>query len=155
MLCAASFLGEHDALANPPACRESFAPTDAVNEVIQLSLKNALVFNIGSTDSARRTFRIDDQMFEIRIVAQLGEKSLPDALLGPSSETSEHAVPLAELFGQVAPRRAGTDQPQDGIDEQTIVCAVATLVAVNARRITIALPSCDLESHSRVGRIPL
>jgi hypothetical protein len=48
------------ALANPPACsiqgREPFASTDAVTEAVQLSLKNALVFNIGSTDSTRRTF---------------------------------------------------------------------------------------------------
>lgn len=48
-----------DALANPPACgiqgREPFASTDAVTEAIQLSLKNAVVFNLGSTDSARRT----------------------------------------------------------------------------------------------------
>jgi hypothetical protein len=85
-LCAAFYLGEHDdirkaraalapdglfsalaayavttshALANPPACSmqgRAFASTDAVIEAIQLSLKNALVFNIGSTDSTRRTF---------------------------------------------------------------------------------------------------
>jgi hypothetical protein len=97
---------------------------------------------------------IDDQVFEVRIFTQLGEKSLPDALFGPPPETSEHAVPVAKLFGQVAPRRAGTDQPQDGIDEQTIIRAVPALVAflpgisgsirchcpsVNARRIKIAL----------------
>jgi hypothetical protein len=57
------------ALANPPACRiqgrEPFSSTDAVTEAIQASLKNALVFNIGSTDSARRTlgclFGLDDR----------------------------------------------------------------------------------------------
>jgi len=72
---------------------------------------------------------IDDQVFEVRIFTELGEKSLPDALLGPSSETFEHAVPLTELFGQIAPWRASTDQPQDSIDEQTIVLAVASLIA--------------------------
>jgi hypothetical protein len=49
-----------DAIANPPRCRiqgrEPFASTDAVTEAIQLSLKNAVVFNIGSPDSTRRTF---------------------------------------------------------------------------------------------------
>jgi hypothetical protein len=56
---AAYAVTTRDALANP-ACaiqgREPFASTDAVTEAIQLSLKNALVFNIGSTDSTRRTF---------------------------------------------------------------------------------------------------
>jgi hypothetical protein len=82
-LCSTFYLGEHDdmrkartALApsgffniltahavttrnawdNPPACREPFASTDAVNEAILLSLKNALVLNIVSADSARRSF---------------------------------------------------------------------------------------------------
>jgi Pentapeptide repeats (9 copies) len=48
-----------DALANPPACRvegEPFDSADAVTEAIQLSLKNALVFDVGRTDSGRRTF---------------------------------------------------------------------------------------------------
>jgi pentapeptide repeat protein len=49
-----------DALARPPACRvegqEPFASTDAVTEAIQLSLRNALVFDIGRADSARRTY---------------------------------------------------------------------------------------------------
>jgi hypothetical protein len=48
----------HDALSNPPAClvkgRKPFASTNAVTEAFLLSLKNALVLNIGSTESARR-----------------------------------------------------------------------------------------------------
>jgi uncharacterized protein YjbI with pentapeptide repeats len=83
VLCAAFFLGEHEdmrkaraALApngpfsaltayaattrnawdNPPVCREPFDSTNPVTEAILLSLKNAVVFNIGSTDPARRTF---------------------------------------------------------------------------------------------------
>lgn len=83
VVCAVFFLGEHedmrkarvalapnnffstmaayavttrDAWDNPPACRESFASTNPVTEALVLSLKNAVVFNIGSTDSARRTF---------------------------------------------------------------------------------------------------
>jgi hypothetical protein len=83
LLRAAFFLGEHDALANPPACRESFAPTDAVNEVIQLSLENALVFDIGSTDSARRTFRCLyglEQNDELRVPALVSMVSTIQAL---------------------------------------------------------------------------
>ena len=71
---------------------------------------------------------IDDQIFEIRVFTQLGEKTLPNALSCPPPETPEHAVPFAKLFGQVTPRRAGADQPQHSIDEQTIVLSVAALV---------------------------
>lgn len=49
-----------DALAKPPACRiegrEPFASTDALIEAFQLSLRNALVIDIGRADSARRTY---------------------------------------------------------------------------------------------------
>lgn len=45
---------------DPPPCRiavrEPFASTDAVTEAIQLSLRSALVFDIGRSDSARRTY---------------------------------------------------------------------------------------------------
>jgi hypothetical protein len=57
---AAYAVSTRDALVDPPGCRvqgrEPFASTDAVAEAIQLSLKNALVFDVGRTDSARRTF---------------------------------------------------------------------------------------------------
>src|SRR5712691_7457224 len=72
---------------------------------------------------------IDDQVFEVRIFTELGEKTLPNALFCPSPETPEHAVPFAKLFGQVTPRRSGTDQPQHTVDEQPIVLAVPPLVA--------------------------
>src|SRR5713226_713227 len=72
---------------------------------------------------------IGDQVFEVRIFTELGEKTLPNALFCPSPETPEHAVPFAKLFGQVTPRRSGTDQPQHTVDEQPIVLAVPPLVA--------------------------
>ena len=59
---------------------------------------------------------IDDQVFEVSIFTQLDEKTLPNALSCPSSETLEHAVPLAKLLGQVPPRRAGVEPPEDAID---------------------------------------
>jgi hypothetical protein len=69
---------------------------------------------------------IDDQVFEIRIFTQLGEKLLPNAPLCPAPEAPEHTVPFAELFGQVTPRRTSADQPQHSVNEQTIVLAVPT-----------------------------
>jgi hypothetical protein len=84
-LFAAFFLGEHDDMRkaradlgsnwstlgayavttlgagnNRPSCRVfwwgPFDSTDAVTEAIQLSLKNALVFSVGGSESARRTY---------------------------------------------------------------------------------------------------
>src|SRR3974377_2243056 len=71
---------------------------------------------------------VEEQVFEVRVDAQSGEKTLPNAFLAPPAETPEDAVPFAELFGQVPPGCARPHQPQHSIDEQTIVFAVAALV---------------------------
>jgi len=76
---------------------------------------------------------IDEQIFEVWIFGQDFEKTLPYALLGPSSETLELAVPIAELARQIAPRRSRAGNPEDGIDEQTIVHPVSPFVAHFAR----------------------
>jgi hypothetical protein len=73
--------------------------------------------------------------------ASTDEKPLPDALFCPLPETSEHVVPAAERFGQVAPRHAGASQPQHGINKQTIVRAVPAFVAFLAGR------SCSIRCH--------
>jgi hypothetical protein len=71
---------------------------------------------------------VEDQVFEVRVYAQRGEKTLPNAFLSPPAETPEDAVPFAELFGQVTPGRTCPHQPQHSIDKQTIVFAVAAPV---------------------------
>jgi hypothetical protein len=76
---------------------------------------------------------IDDQVFEVWIFAQLGEKTLPNAFSCPSPETPEHTVPFAKLIGQITPRRSGADQPQHSIDEQAVVLAVPPLITFLAR----------------------
>ncbi len=95
---------------------------------------------------------------------------LPNALLGPAAEALEHAVPVAKLRGQVAPRSSRAHQPQHSVHEQTIVLAVPSPVPfftrnkrfdalpLRARQCPANqdhLPSCDLESHSRVAGNPL
>ena len=113
---------------------------------------------------------IDDQVFEIWIFYQRIEKTLPNALLGPSSETLEHAIPVAELFRQIPPRCPGASDPENRIDEQTIILAVSSFVSFLTRNKMLDAPplrarkfspnqdrllSCDLESHSRVRGNPL
>jgi hypothetical protein len=48
----------------------------------------------------------------------------------PSAKALEHAVPIAELLGQIAPRRSGSNQPEHSIHKQTIVLAVPTSVSL-------------------------
>jgi hypothetical protein len=81
--------------------------------------------------------RVDDQVFEVRIIGQGLEKTLPNPGPRPAPEAPVDTVPRAEVSGQIAPRRAGARDPQDGIDKQPRVCARATgiaLLAGNQRR---------------------
>jgi hypothetical protein len=78
------------AWAKPPACRvegrEPFASTDAVTEAIQLSMRNALVFDIGRADSARRTYGClfglekDGDQHYLRVSARVSSASTLQAL---------------------------------------------------------------------------
>jgi hypothetical protein len=112
---------------------------------------------------------IDDEVFEVRIFNQRIEKTLPNALLCPSAEALEHAIPVAKLLGQIAPWCSSADQPKHSVHEQTIVLAVAPFIALltgNKRldapplRVRKCSPnqdrllSFDLESHLRVGGNP-
>ena len=113
---------------------------------------------------------VDDQVFEVRAFHQRIEDAFPNALLGPAAEALENAVPMAKRWWQITPRRTRTRDPQHSVDKQTIVLAMPALVAFFTRNKMldpqplsvrqfppnkIALPSCDLESHSRVSGNPL
>src|ERR1700674_902556 len=75
---------------------------------------------------------VDHHVLEVGIVGQRLEKTLPTAFARPSQKASVHAVPLAELIRQIAPRCPRPQDPKHGIDEQTIVLTAATLVALLA-----------------------
>src|SRR5690554_4480349 len=46
---------------------------------------------------------------------------LPQPCEGPSTELAANRRPLAELFGQVPPRRAGPDDPENPIQNKTMI----------------------------------
>jgi hypothetical protein len=48
---------------------------------------------------------------------ELGEDALPRSLLGPPGEAVVHGLPATEPLGQISPRDAGPDAPDDGVDE--------------------------------------
>ena len=53
--------------------------------------------------------------------SQRGEEALPDTTFSPPVEADEDAVPLAENFQQIAPRRAGAGDPQHRRHEHPVL----------------------------------
>src|ERR1700690_887110 len=91
---------------------------------------------------------VDDQVFEVWIFDQHIENTFPNALLSPSAEALENAVPVAELLRQVAPGRPRASDPQHRIDEQTIVLAVPPLVSLLTRNKPLDAPPLRLRTFS-------
>src|SRR3954454_7216912 len=54
-------------------------------------------------------------------VHESGQDHVPDARLGPASVLSKHRVPVAELVGQVPPRRTGPRNPKDCVQNPAVV----------------------------------
>lgn len=69
---------------------------------------------------------VDDQVFEVRIICERFEHAQPDPLGTPPAEASKDAVPLAERFRQITPRRTGSHDPQHALDEHAVVAARRT-----------------------------
>lgn len=65
--------------------------------------------------------RIDEEVFEIRIIRQCLENSIPDAFLRPSPKSRIDRIPLAEVVRQITPGGAGPRNPQHCFDKQPIV----------------------------------
>ena len=76
---------------------------------------------------------VDDKVLKVWIFHQSLENALPNALLGPAAKALEYAVPVPELFRQIAPRCTCARQPKHGIDEQAIVLAMPSSIAFLTR----------------------
>ena len=63
---------------------------------------------------------IEDQPLQVGVLQHL-EDPVPDPLGGPAIEPLPHRVPFAEAFGDVAPGGPGLADPEDGVDEQTVI----------------------------------
>ena len=50
----------------------------------------------------------------------------------PTAVTLEHAVPVAKFGRQIALRAAGTDNPQDGFDKETVIGCFAGVACLAA-----------------------
>ena len=56
---------------------------------------------------------VDEDLFEVGIIAQRLEKILPNTATAPPIEALIHGVPTAKLFRQHSPMRPRPGQPKD------------------------------------------
>ena len=90
---------------------------------------------------------VDEDVFEIRIVAEGLENALPDTLLRPAPEGLPDTLlrpapearidgePLAERFRKISPRRARARNPKNGFDKEPVVTPAATGISGFARQL--------------------
>jgi hypothetical protein len=64
---------------------------------------------------------------------QCAHDLLPETREVPTSKLAVDAGPLAELFRQVTPRQTGAREPQNAIQNKTMVRGFASFVARTAR----------------------
>lgn len=94
-------------------------------------------------------------VFEVGVLAQRFEKTLPNAGNRPAPEPGMDRAPIAKLGRQIPPRRSAPRQPQDRIQEQPVVGAgPATIpfLARNQRFNDRPLPVC--QSSPAQDRLP-
>jgi len=78
---------------------------------------------------------VDEDIFEIGIVAERLENVLPNALLRPPPEASIRRKPFAERFRQIAPRRARPRNPKNRFDKKSVVTTTAAGVTDFTRQL--------------------
>jgi len=63
---------------------------------------------------------VEDQPLQVGVLQRL-EDPEPDTLGAPAIVPPPHRVPVAEPLGDVAPGGAGLADPEDGVDEESVV----------------------------------
>jgi hypothetical protein len=62
---------------------------------------------------------VNDQVFHIRVIGEIGVHLFPDAMVAPAGEALVDAVPIAILLWQKAPLCAGAGYPKNRFNEET------------------------------------
>ena len=78
---------------------------------------------------------VDQDIFEIWIVAEGLENSLPDSLLRPAPEARVCGESLAECLWQIAPWRARARNPKNRFDKEPVIAPATTGIASFARQL--------------------
>jgi hypothetical protein len=80
-----------------------------------------LFFGPGGVRVGPHHGRVDQQAFQVGVVAEGLHHPGPDPGLGPAVEPPEGIVPVAEAGREVAPGGASAGDPEHGVDEQAVV----------------------------------
>lgn len=72
---------------------------------------------------------VNEQLLKICITGEGAGHAFPNTGIPPTREADVGAMPVAEFGRQVAPRYAGTHDPENRLDEKTIVFRGATRIA--------------------------
>src|SRR5437016_2209167 len=87
----------------------------------------AFFFRPGSSPAGPNDGAIDtpqvviDEALVVQLVQQRGDKTNPGAVLAPCVEAVEDGLPRPVTFGEVTPRGAGMQDPQDSVDDGAVV----------------------------------
>ena len=80
---------------------------------------------------------VDHQPLEIRCVDQLRQEGFPSAIVTPAAEAAVRVLPIAMVHGQVAPWRAGTQNPEHATEKASIVLGDASPFAFLPRQMRL------------------
>ena len=72
---------------------------------------------------------INHRIFEVGLTVYRIEKTLGYSGFRPSTEPFENRIPIAEILGQIAPRRACPHAPKNRLHEPTIVATTCSWIA--------------------------
>lgn len=64
---------------------------------------------------------IDHEPLEIRLVHEFGQQALPMPFVPPAAKAPVGVAPATIIGGKIPPGSAGAQNPQDGVDESTVV----------------------------------
>jgi len=78
--------------------------------------------------------RIDQQPFQVGVFREDGHDLRPDSLASPAVETLERRVPVSQPFRQVPPGYSRFGDPENGIEEEPIVCRDSRIPALPGSR---------------------
>jgi hypothetical protein len=74
-----------------------------------------------------------DEALVVQFVQQRGDKTNPGAVPPPRIEAVEHGLPRSIAFGEITPRGAGVQDPEDTVDDEVLVVRRSPRLAVMGR----------------------
>lgn len=85
---------------------------------------------------------VDHQPFVIRLVNQNVQQGFPYALVPPADKPAVRIAPIPQIRRQIPPRRARADDPEHGVDEQTVVFRHASPYTFPPRQMRLQYLPC-------------